>query len=336
MTEGTPPAGACPVEVRDLVKTYNGRAVVDGLTFAVQPGEVFALVGPNGAGKTTTVEILEGYRRPDGGFARVLGLDPARQGAELKPRIGLMLQQGGLFPQITPREALRLFAAFYPNAEDPDKLIDQLELGEAASTRFRHLSGGQKQRLSLGLALVGRPRLVFLDEPTAAMDPQARRSTWSIIRGLRDSGTTVLLTTHFMDEAEQLANRVAIMNRGRLVALDTPAGLRQAVANEVRFATRPAVGEDEVAAALDLPRPAVACENDGTLVLHMEPTPARLAQLTTWLAARNVLLTELRAGSRSLEQAFLTITAARDQPDETTLPAAYFVRGSDASVDRLP
>jgi len=315
VTERAPAAAESPaVEVRGLLKTYNGRAVVDGLTFSVQPGEVFALLGPNGAGKTTTVEILEGYRRPDGGSVRVLGLDPATQGAELKPRIGLMLQQGGLFPQITAREALRLFAAFYPRAEDPDKLIDQLELREVANTRFRQLSGGQKQRLSLGLALVGRPRLVFLDEPTAAMDPQARRNTWRIIRGLRDSGATVLLTTHFMDEAEQLANRVAIVNRGRLVALDSPAGMRQAVANEVRFATRPVVSEDDVAAALGLPRKSVGSENDGTLVLHVQPTPARVAELTSWLAANNVLLTELRAGSRSLEQAFLSITAAPDHP----------------------
>jgi ABC-2 type transport system ATP-binding protein len=312
VTERTPSAAvgdSPPVEVRDLVKTYNGRAVVDGLTFSVQPGEVFALLGPNGAGKTTTVEILEGYRRPDGGSARVLGLDPVRQGAQLKPRIGLMLQQGGLFPQITAREALRLFAAFYPDAEDPDKLIDLLELREVAGTRFRQLSGGQKQRLSLGLALVGRPRLVFLDEPTAAMDPQARRRTWDIIRALRDSGTTILLTTHFMDEAEQLANRVAIVNRGRLVALDSPAGLRHAVANEIRFTTRPPVAEAAVAAALNLPPRAVESENDGTLVLHVEPTPARVAELTTWLSSQQVLLTELRAGSRSLEQAFLTITS---------------------------
>ena len=301
--------GAAAVEVRDLVKCYNGRCVVDGLTFSVQPGEVFALLGPNGAGKTTTVEILEGYRSPDAGQVRVLGLDPARQGAELKPRIGLMLQQGGLFPQITAREALRLFAAFYPNAEDPEQLLDQLQLREVAKTRFRQLSGGQKQRLSLGLALIGRPRLVFLDEPTAAMDPQARRATWNIIRALRARGTTVLLTTHFMDEAEQLANRVAIVDHGRLVALDSPAGLRHAVANEIRFHTRPLIDEPDVASGLGLPRALVERENDGPLVLHVEPTPDRIAELTNWLSTRSVLLTELRAGSRSLEQAFLTLTA---------------------------
>jgi ABC-2 type transport system ATP-binding protein len=294
--------GTLAVEVRDLVKRYGERCVVDGLSFGVEAGEVFALLGPNGAGKTTTVEILEGYRRADAGHVRVLGLDPSRQGAELKPKIGLMLQQGGLFPQITAREALRLFAAFYPDAEDPDSLLDLLQLREVANTRFRQLSGGQKQRLSLGLALIGKPHLVFLDEPTAAMDPQARRSTWKIVRDLRNRGTTVLLTTHFMDEAEQLANRV--------VALDTPAGLRHAVAQEVRFATNLYVSENAVAAALDLPQSAIERENDGTLVVRAEPTPSRIAALTAWLATQDVLLTELRAGSRSLEQAFLTLTAS--------------------------
>ena len=298
------------VEVRNLVKIYGSRTVVDGLSFSVEQGEVFALLGPNGAGKTTTVEILEGYRHADAGYVRVLGLDPRRQSSDLKPNIGLMLQQGGLFPQITAREALRLFAAFYPEAEDPDALLDQLQLRDAANTRFRQLSGGQKQRLGLGLALVGKPRLVFLDEPTAAMDPQARHNTWNIIRSLRNRGTTVLLTTHFMEEAEQLANRVAIVDHGRLVALDTPAGLRQASANEIRFVSEPQVSEEAVAFAMDLPRAAVDHENDGTLVVHVEPTPARIATLTTWLAAQNTLLTELRAGSRSLEQAFLTLTAS--------------------------
>ena len=306
MTEGAGPA----VVVRDLVKHYSSRAVVDGLSFTVATGEVFALLGPNGAGKTTTVEILEGYRHADAGYVRVLGLDPRHQGSELKPKIGLMLQQGGLFPQITAREALRLFAAFYPEAEDPDTLLDLLQLREAANTRFRQLSGGQKQRLSLALALVGKPSLVFLDEPTAAMDPQARRGTWKIIRELSSRGTTVLLTTHFMDEAEQLANRVAIVDHGRLVALDTPAGLRHAVANEVRFATEPHVLEDAVAAALHVSPDAVVRENDGTLVVHAEPTPDLIAALSAWLASENVLLTELRAGSRTLEQAFLTLTAS--------------------------
>jgi ABC-2 type transport system ATP-binding protein len=296
------------VEVRELRKRYGDRDVVANLSFSVEPGEVFALLGPNGAGKTTTVEILEGYRRPDGGSVRVLGLDPIAQGNALKPRIGLMLQQGGLFPQITPLEALRLFAAFYPSAEDPDRLVDLLELRDVRKTRFRQLSGGQKQRLSLGLALIGRPSLVFLDEPTAAMDPAGRRNTWAVIRDLRSRGTTVLLTTHFMDEAEQLANRVAIVDRGRLVALDAPAHLRHAVANEIRFATEPAIDETALVEGLQLARGLVDRENDGTIVLRVEPTPQRVADLATWLAAQGVLLTELRAGSRSLEQAFLALT----------------------------
>ncbi len=300
------------VEVRGLSKLYGGRAVVDDLSFTVQAGEVFALLGPNGAGKTTTVEILEGYRKQDGGAVRVLGLDPRREGRHLKPRIGLMLQQGGLFPQITPREALALFAAFYPRPEDPRRLLSLLELEDVARTPFRQLSGGQKQRLSLGLALVGQPDLVFLDEPTAAMDPQGRRSTWQLIRSLRVRGTTVLLTTHFMDEAEQLANRVAIVDRGRLVALDTPAGLRRAVTHELRFATEPPVAEVEVAAALGLPTSCVERENDGTLVVRVEPSPQRVARLAAWLAERGALLTELRAGSRTLEQAFLTLTERHD------------------------
>jgi ABC-2 type transport system ATP-binding protein len=298
------------IEVRNLVKTYGGRNVVDGLSFAVHAGEVFALLGPNGAGKTTTVEILEGYRTADAGAVRVLGLDPRQDGRQLKPQTGLMLQQGGLFPQITAREALRLFAAFYPHAADPELLLRELELSDVANTRFRQLSGGQKQRLSLGLALVGQPKVVFLDEPTAAMDPQGRHTTWTTIRRLRTQGTTVLLTTHFMDEAEQLANRVAILDRGRLVALDTPAGLRHAVAHEVRFTTEPPVSEADVAAALKIPADVVARENDGTLVLRIEPTPALVAQLTRWLAEQDALLTELRAGSRSLEQAFLALTAS--------------------------
>ncbi|MBV9168921.1 MAG: ABC transporter ATP-binding protein [Chloroflexi bacterium] len=313
MTDGRArPGNSAAVEVRELVKSYSGRRVVDGLSFSVAAGEVFALLGPNGAGKTTTVEILEGYRRADSGVVRVLGLDPVRDARALKQQIGLMLQQGGLFPQITVVEALRLFAAFYPDPEDPETVLDQLQLREAAKTRFRQLSGGQKQRLSLGLALIGKPRLVFLDEPTAAMDPQARRATWSIIRLLTQQGTTVLLTTHFMDEAEQLANRVAIVDRGRLVALDSPATLRQTVANEVRFATEPSVPERDVAAALGVPADAVERENDGTLVVRLEPSPELVAELAAWLARRGILLTELRAGSRTLEQAFLTLTTSND------------------------
>ncbi len=306
----SPDLGKPAVEVRGLIKRYGGRAVVDGVTFSIQPGEVFALLGPNGAGKTTTVEVLEGYRRPDGGEARVLGLDPLKDGSRLKQRIGLMLQQGGIYPQLTPLEALKLFAAFYPDPEDPERMLDRMQLRDAARARFRHLSGGQKQRLSLGLALIGKPELVFLDEPTAAMDPQARRATWDIIRSLRQQGVTVLLTTHFMDEADQLADRVGIVDRGRLVALDTPAGLRRGVGKELRFQTATPVQPTDLALALGLAPAQVEVDPDGAVRLLAEPTPGLVARLTAWLAECDVLLTELQAGSRSLEQAFLAITAS--------------------------
>jgi ABC-2 type transport system ATP-binding protein len=302
-----PPAD---VEVSGLVKRYGGRAVVDGLSLQVERGEVFALLGPNGAGKTTTVEILEGYRAADAGSVRVLGCDPRRQAVLLKPQVGLMLQDGGLYPQITPREALRLFAAFYPAPADVDELIDLLGLGEVANVRFRRLSGGQKQRLNLALAIVGRPRLVFLDEPTASMDPQARHATWSIIRALREQGTTVLLTTHFMDEAEQLADRVAILRNGQLVALGPPEQLMRGAARELRIRTEPQVDAAELADALQLRRDQVARAIEGGIVVHADASTALVLQLAIWLSQRGVLLTQLSTGSRTLEQAFLDLTDA--------------------------
>src|SRR5688572_30534071 len=229
--------GGPAITVEHLVRRYGARSVVDGLTFEVQRGEVFAVLGPNGAGKTTTVEILEGYRAPSDGRVRVLGLDPIRDAGRLKPRIGVMLQDGGVAPSMRPLEALELFASFYASPTEPRALLSLVGLDDVVGTRYRALSGGQKQRLSLALALVGRPELVFLDEPTAGMDPQARRSTWEIVRTLKRAGVTVMLTTHFMEEAEHLADRVAIVDGGRLVALDAPAALGQAGGppHELRF-----------------------------------------------------------------------------------------------------
>ncbi len=216
------PSEPAAVEVSALRKSYGSTVAVDGLTFRVEPGEVFGLLGPNGAGKTSTVEILEGYRRPDGGTARVLGFDPVTDQRALAPRIGVMLQEGGLYPGIRPLEVLRLFAAFYDEAEDPERLLDAVGLRPAARTAVRRLSGGQRQRLSLALALVGRPEVVFLDEPTAGMDPHARGTTWEVIRSLREEGRTVLLTTHAMDEAEQLSDQVHVVSAGKLIASGTP------------------------------------------------------------------------------------------------------------------
>ncbi|HLJ80766.1 MAG TPA: ABC transporter ATP-binding protein, partial [Ktedonobacterales bacterium] len=199
------------ITVEGLTKRYGEKDAVHEVSFSVARGEIFALLGPNGAGKTTTVEILEGYRAADGGSARVLGLDPLRDGQKLKPRIGVMLQQDGVYPDLRPPEVLGLFAQFFMAPEDPEELLRLVGLTEAAKTRCRQLSGGQKRRLALALALVGRPELVFLDEPTTGMDPQARRATWDIILKLKERGATILLTTHFMDEAERLADRIAIL-----------------------------------------------------------------------------------------------------------------------------
>jgi ABC-2 type transport system ATP-binding protein len=210
------------VRVDGLVKTYGARTAVDGVSFTARPGSVLALLGPNGAGTTTTVETCEGFRSPDSGTVRVLGLDPVRDHAALAPRVGVMLQSGGVYPGAQPREVLRLFAAFHDDALDTDALLERLGLSASAGTPYRRLSGGQQQRLSLALAVVGRPEVAFLDEPTAGLDPQARRATWDLVRELRTDGVTVVLTTHAMDEAEALADDVVIVDRGRVVASGTP------------------------------------------------------------------------------------------------------------------
>jgi ABC-2 type transport system ATP-binding protein len=301
----------CPehsaITVESLAKRYGSVRAVDGLSFTVGVGEVFALLGPNGAGKTTTVEILEGYRAPDAGTVRVLGLNPARDGQRLKQQIGIMLQQDGLYPGLTAREALRLYAQFYARPADTEALLERVGLQSAAKTRCRQLSGGQKRRLALAVALVGRPSLIFLDEPTAGMDPQARLATWEIIRDLRREGATVLLTTHLMDEAEKLADRVAIIDHGKLVALDTPAALMGgAAAGMVRLSAPAGLN---CAALAALPSAQEAREvSPGSYVLQTTNASALLAELTAWLRDQNVTLTELRVGHGSLEEIFLQLT----------------------------
>src|SRR5712691_4111460 len=225
MAQGNNRAGDVAIVDDNFTKSYGSLRVVDQLSLSVQRGEVFALLGPNGAGKTTTIETLEGYRKSDQGSVRVLGFDPIHQAQSLKPQIGVMLQQDGLYPGLTAREVLRLFADYYRRPQNADTLLERVGLHSASKTRYRRLSGGQRRRLALAVALIGNPRLVFLDEPTSGMDPQARPATWEIIRDLKRTGTTVLLTTHLMDEAERLADQIAIIDHGRLVALDTPGGL---------------------------------------------------------------------------------------------------------------
>jgi ABC-2 type transport system ATP-binding protein len=276
---------------------------------SVGAGEVFGLLGPNGAGKTTTVEILEGYRRPDRGSVRVLGLDPVADGAALRPKIGVMLQDGGLAPGIRAREVLHQFAAFYDDADDPDRLLEAVGLADRADAMVRRLSGGQRQRLSLALALVGRPRCAFLDEPTAGMDPQARADTWDLVRSLRSDGVTVLLTTHAMGEAEELCDRVAIVDHGRLLAIGTPAELtRSAVADETWFSAVAALPVAELADALGVAPDRVLESRPGEYTIGATATPPLIAELALWLRDRDVQLDELRGSRRSLEEVFLRLT----------------------------
>ncbi|MBK7624150.1 MAG: ABC transporter ATP-binding protein [Kineosporiaceae bacterium] len=210
------------ITVRGLVKTYSGVRAVDDLDLEVMEGEIFALLGPNGAGKTTTVEILEGYRRRDGGTVSVLGEDPQHAGRDWRGRIGIVLQTSQESAELTVVEIVRHFAGYYPDSRDPDQVIDAVGLTAKRNARMRTLSGGQRRRLDVALGIVGSPGLLFLDEPTTGFDPQARRSFWDLIDGLRDGGTTILLTTHYLDEAEYLADRVGVINSGRLLAVDTP------------------------------------------------------------------------------------------------------------------
>ena len=299
------------VEVADLEKRYGDRVAVAGLNLTIDAGEIFGLLGPNGAGKTTTVEILEGYRNPDGGQVRVLGLDPVRDARALRPRVGVMLQEGGLYPGVRPLELLALFAAFYDNPDDPDRLLDLVGLRDVGATMVRRLSGGQAQRLSLALALVGRPELLFLDEPTAGMDPRARADTWELVQNLRDRGTTVVLTTHYMDEAEQLCDRIAILDRGLIVAEGTPTEVTGSVTEpSLRFTTARPIDPAALAAVIERSVDAVGTE----FVVGGAPSPEVIAALTTWLRDRNIQLTELRTGQASLEEVFLRLT---EEPETT-------------------
>src|ERR1700694_5723991 len=223
------------IEVSNLQKSYGSRQAVQGVSFTVEQGEIFGLLGPNGAGKTTTVECIEGLRKPDGGDIRVLGLDPARDGAELRQRVGAQLQESELPAKMKVWEVLDLYASFYRQPADWRQLMESLGLQDRRNARFEHLSGGQKQRLSIALALVGNPEVAILDELTTGLDPHARRETWDLIEGIRERGVTVLLVTHFMEEAERLCDRIAVVDSGRVVAIDTPAGLVSRVQSEQRI-----------------------------------------------------------------------------------------------------
>lgn len=293
------------IHLENLTKCYGALTAVDGLSLDVRTGETYALLGANGAGKTTTVEILEGLRASDSGTVEVLGLNPVSDRTRLQRQIGVMLQEGGVYQGAKAREVVSLFASYYPNARAADELLELVGLADRATTLHRRLSGGEKQRLSLALALVNRPHLVFLDEPTAGMDPVARRTTWEIIEHLQSEGVTILLTTHFMDEAERLADRVGILNHGRLVAEGSPTDLIHA-RGDVSFVSVPQLPVEELTEEIGID---VREVRTGFYVVTTDtPTPKLVSNVTAWLANRDALITELRVGAGGLEEVFLALT----------------------------
>ena len=286
------------IEVSGLRKAYGNLEAVREVDFSIEEGEVFGLLGPNGAGKTTTVEILEGYRKRDAGEVRVLGHDPQRPGPDFRERIGVVLQQSELWPNLTVRETHAIFAGYYRSPRDVDEVVALVGLQQKAGARVKSLSGGQKRRLDLGIALIGDPDLVFLDEPTTGFDPQARRAAWEMIRSLRSLGKTVLLTTHYLDEAEQLADRVAVLREGRIVRVGTPAELTTTdLQTEIRYRQ----GGEEV------------------LVRTDEPTRV-LAELTSAALARGEELEGLQVRRPSLEDVYLALTAEEDEAEAEVEP----------------
>jgi len=292
------------IRVHDLEKRYGDVVAVDGLSFDVAEGEVFALLGPNGAGKTTTVEILEGYRDRDGGEVEVLGFDPATGGRAFRERIGIVLQEAGIDDEFTVREVLTLYRSLYPRRRDVDEVIELVGLTEKRDARVKTLSGGQRRRLDLALGLVGDPELIFLDEPTTGFDPSARRRAWSLVDDLRTLGRTILLTTHYMDEAQHLADRLAVIAHGRLVAMGTTEEVSAQVSDEtvVRFRLPSGV------AASDVPTDGGTLRVDGPVaeVVTREPT-AELRRLSSWALERGVELEALEIVRPSLEDVYLRL-----------------------------
>jgi ABC-2 type transport system ATP-binding protein len=303
-----------PVLLRGVSKRFGSTTAVDGLDLDVQRAEVFALLGPNGAGKTTTIEMCEGFTRPDSGTIEVLGLDPIADNAQLRERIGVMLQGGGGYPAARAREMLDLVAAYSANPLDPAWLMDTLGLTESARTTYRRLSGGQQQRLALACAVVGRPELVFLDEPTAGMDAHARIVVWELIDGLRRDGVTVVLTTHQLTEAEQLADRLVIIDHGAAVAAGTPAELMgRGAENQLRFSAPPKLDLSLLISALPENYRTVET-TPGEYLVEGHVDPQVLATVTAWCARLDVLATDMRVEQRSLENVFLDLTGRELRP----------------------
>ncbi len=293
------------VVVKNLRKTYGATVAVADVSLTVRPGEIFGILGPNGAGKTTTVESIAGLRTPDGGSVRVAGLDPHTNRGEITSLIGVQLQSSELPDKIKAREALELYASFYPAPRDPAELLAELGLTKVQNTAFAKLSGGQKQRLSIALALVGNPKVAILDELTTGLDPQARRDTWELVRKIRDTGVTIILVTHFMEEAEHLCDRIAVIDGGRVIALDTPAGLIDAARSEQRISFRlPAPLTDQTVLTSLAAVKTVAVDNDRFVVTGNDDV---LVAVVTELAARGLAPIDLHTEQTTLDDAFLLL-----------------------------
>ncbi|HEY3954468.1 MAG TPA: ABC transporter ATP-binding protein [Streptosporangiaceae bacterium] len=293
------------IEVQDLAKRYGPQVALDGVSFSVERGEIFGILGPNGAGKTTAVECMAGLRQPGSGTIRVLGLDPQADRQALRERVGVQLQETHLQDKLRVWEALDLYASLYPRPADWQELLTAWGLGGKRDAMVGKLSGGQKQRLFIALALVGQPELVFLDELTSGLDPQARRLTWGLVKQIRDSGVTVVLVTHFMDEAQELCDRVAIFDQGQIAALDSPDGLIEQTASTHRLLFRPTGALDENVLA-GLPGVTAVSREAGRVVVTGRGDFA--GEVTSELARRNVLVADLRIEGRSLDEAYVALT----------------------------
>jgi ABC-2 type transport system ATP-binding protein len=313
MSSQTRNAAGPVIRVRDLRKSYGDLKAVDGVSFEVQPGQVFGLLGPNGAGKTTTVEVLEGLRAPDSGEVSVLGVDTVRRPDDLKARIGVSLQTAALYPKLTVVEVLDLFRSFYPSGRPTDELVALMDLGEKRTTRTQDLSGGQRQRLSVALALVNDPELVFLDEPTTGMDPAARRMLWDVVLGLKSSGRSVLLTTHYMEEAEVLCDRLAIMDHGRILEEGTVDELvtRRFHERAVRFDAIERLDDERLGG---FPGVTTVKHEDGSVLLYTRDVPATIGAVLAATDSLGVEPTNLAVRRATLEDVFLDLTgrALRD------------------------
>ncbi len=311
MLTSTPDSEEMPVLVRGLRCSYGTNEAVKGIDLEIASGEIFALLGPNGAGKTTTIEILEGFRKRSDGDVRVLGIDPAQGGPTWRSRIGVVLQESRPEPELNVRECVALYAGYYKHPRAIDETIALVGLGGLASRRCEHLSGGERRRLDVALALIGDPELVFMDEPTTGFDPAARRAAWELVLGLRELGKTIVLTTHYMEEAERLADRIAVISHGEIVATGTPQtlGARQLMDVEISFTLPAGVAFDDLPAALE----ATAPGQDRVVRIRAEDPVSAQFTLTRWAIERNLTLPDLEVRRPSLEDVYLQLTDATEE-----------------------